>query len=260
MGQTARIDVGSPAPRALGRMLFAGGVYLLWVAATWFLEKRVGLFARYDPVGRTTYAVVANVLVGTVLAALAMRRIERPFGEPRTRPLLLALVAIAGGAFVAKAAPPGARDPIVFVNAFAQILPTSIAEVVTCWLLVGAAVQLATRRAGRVPATVLGVLVGDLVFAVYHVAHSAPFDQPAMIAFLALPGLVTGVIVLVARDWTAGILAQNLFAMIGVTKSADLDVFRHPFVWAYAVAAIAVGVAVVALGRSGAVARPRILS
>lgn len=229
-------DLGH-ALRARARKVFVVAIWVLWVAATWALEKRVGLFMRYDPAGRTLYALVANVAIGTLLAGFAARRwAPTPW---RTRPFVLALTAVLGGLVVAKAAPPAAREVVVLVNAFAQILPTSIAEVVTCWLLVGGAVHHGAKRLGAVPAKVLAIVVADVVFAVYHVAHSAPFDRPEMIAFLALPGLVTGVIVFVARDPVAAILAQNFLAMIGITKSADLDVFRHPFVWAYAVAVVA---------------------
>lgn len=251
----------SHASVARTRKRFVGAIYLAWIGATWLLEKRVGLFARYDPAGRTLYALLANVAIGTLLASAVARRSvlpekdgEREGARPaawRARPQLLILTAIVGGIVVVAAAPPAARVPVVLLNAFAQILPTSIAEIVTCWLLLGVAAHRAASRYGEVAATILAIIVADLSFALYHVAHSAPFDRPDMIAFLALPGLVTGIVVFVARDRVSAILVQNFFAMIGITKNADLDVFRHPFVWAYATAALAAASAVFALRGSG---------
>lgn len=243
MATTTRSRVLSREFDALERTTFAVALYVAWVAVTWLLEKRVGLFARYDPIGRSTYALVANVLVGTVVAAAAARRLPGALEGLRVRPLLLLALAIGGGVAMLNATPPAAREPTVLVNAFAQILPTSIAEVMTSFLLVGAVASSASRSMGKMAATAIGVLAGDAAFAVYHFAHSPPFDQPAMVAFLAMPGLVTALLVLVARDLVSAVLAQNLFAMIGITKNADLDVFRHPFFWAYAVAFVACVVA-----------------
>ena len=238
---------------AWARRALAGGVYLMWLLATWLFEKRVNLFTRYDPAGRALYALLANVAIGTVIAGVGARATLRA-GQPvpwRTRPLLLALTAAVGGLVVTRAAPPAAREPLVLVNAFAQILPTSIAEVVVCWLLVGGAAREAAKRLGPVPATLIAVVVADVFFAVYHVAHSPPFDRPEMMAFLAIPGAVTGVLVFVVRDRAVAILGQNLFAMIGITRSADVGVFRHPFVWAYAVAIVAALAAFLALRPAG---------
>jgi hypothetical protein len=246
------------ALHAHSRKIFATGVYLLWLAMTWLLEKRVGLFMRHDPAGRTLYALLANVLIGTLLAGavlaagVALGTHGRGAGSSsslpwRARPFVLAFTLVAGGAIAIRATPPAARDTIVIVNAFAQILPTSIAEVVTCWLLVGGAVQASAMRLGRVPAILLGIAGADFAFAFYHIAHSAPFDRPEMMAFLMLPGLVTGGLVFVVRDRAVAILAQNLFALIGVTKNADASVFRHPFLWAYAVAIVAAAAAFLTL-------------
>lgn len=258
MATTTRFDSSTREFVAPERTLFAGAVYLLWLGATWSLEKQVSLFARYDPVGRAEYALVANVLVGTALAAVALRKVLGLRAELHVRPLLLAAIAIGGGLALVNAVPEGARSPIVLVNAFAQVLPTSIAEVVTCFLLVGKSAEAAATSMGKVPAAVVGVAAGDAAFAVYHFAHSAPFDQPAMVAFLALPGLVTALVLFVARDLVTAVLAQSLFAMIGVTKNADLDVFRHPFSWAYAVAAVAVAVAFAVFSSDAGASRTRI--
>ena len=60
-----------------------------------------------------------------------------------------------------------------------------------------------------------------------------------MMLFLAIPGLVIGAIVFVARDVYVALVAQNFFAVLGILQNADTGTFRHPFVWAYAIAALA---------------------
>ncbi len=224
----------------------AFAVYLVWCVTTWFLEKRVGLFARFDPLGRTLYAVVANIALGTMLAGSFVGRSERW----RSSPVALVLTALLGGLAVVKMVPPGARDAVVLGNVFAQVLPTSIAEVTVCWLLVGGAVERWVLPRGKSIAVVAAIVVSDLVFALYHAAHSAPFDRPEMMAFLALPGLVVSLVVFVARDRILAMLVQNLFAVVGISKNLEASAFRHPFAWAYGVAALAALATLVALRAS----------
>src|SRR5262245_22750411 len=54
-------------------VVIAFGVYLVWVVATYLLEGRINLLHRPDPLGWVVYTVVANILIGTVMALLAMQ-------------------------------------------------------------------------------------------------------------------------------------------------------------------------------------------
>jgi hypothetical protein len=58
---------------ALKLIAIALSVYLIWVAATYILEGRIHLFQKIDPIGRTTYVVIANIAIGTILSAIAIR-------------------------------------------------------------------------------------------------------------------------------------------------------------------------------------------
>jgi hypothetical protein len=58
---------------ALKLMAIALSVYIIWVVATYILEGRIHLFQKVDPIGRMTYVVIANIAIGTVLSAIAMR-------------------------------------------------------------------------------------------------------------------------------------------------------------------------------------------
>jgi hypothetical protein len=48
-------------------------VYLVWVLATYLLEGRISLLQKPDPLGRLTYAIVANIAVGTVIAIFLLK-------------------------------------------------------------------------------------------------------------------------------------------------------------------------------------------
>jgi hypothetical protein len=61
----------SPSPLKL--IAIALSLYIVWVATTYILEGRIHLFQKVDPVGRMTYVVIANIAIGTVLSAIAIR-------------------------------------------------------------------------------------------------------------------------------------------------------------------------------------------
>src|SRR5687768_11921752 len=49
------------------------GVYLAWVVATYLLEGRINLLHQPDSLSWVVYVVVANILIGTVIALFAMQ-------------------------------------------------------------------------------------------------------------------------------------------------------------------------------------------
>ena len=128
----------------------ATGLFAVWALATYLLEARLGTFLRPDATSRFVYTVVANVLIGTIGAALVIRALVRRAELPRVttygiaRPLrilvLVPIAALVGGLFLAGQGLP-TSDRVILANAFAQVLVVSIAEVVVCWALLGAVLR-----------------------------------------------------------------------------------------------------------------------
>ena len=46
-------------------------LYLIYKFATYVLEGSIHLLQRPDPIGRFTYAIIANMLIGTILLFLS---------------------------------------------------------------------------------------------------------------------------------------------------------------------------------------------
>jgi len=236
-------------------LALAFAMYVAWMLATFVLEGHRGLLLRFDPEGRALYALVANVLIGTIAASWVLRlamRSEIVHADaiglvPRRRIVTLGGTVLASIALLLLLTPARTRHPIVLFNMFSQVLPTSIAEIVVCFMLLGGVTMGATRSLGRAWSILLALVVGDFAFAVYHVAHSPPFDQPAMMAFLAVPGLVTGAMLFVGRDLFAALLVQNVFAVVGMSRNVDTNVFQNPFVGVYVQAVLALVVLAVAM-------------
>ena len=215
------------------------GLFAVWTLATYLLEARVGTFLRPDATSRFVYTVIANVLIGTIGAALVIRALVRRAELQRVttygiaRPLrilvLVPIAALVGGLFLAGQGLP-TSDPVILANASAQVLVVSIAEVVVCWALLGAVVRNALGP-GFVSA---GTAVGSaaLAFGVYHFAHSPPFNTTAMVLLLSGVGVATGIFFFLGGDLYSTIVLHNAFAVRGVIsalgESGNLDRYTSP--------------------------------
>lgn len=204
------------------------GLYALWTGATWLLEGRQLALLRPEAVNlRLAYAVLANMLIGTLGALWVSSRLVgggtlRPdrIGFARSRRLAASLAAgamLGWGAYYLQGAP--SLDPLVIVNGFSQTLPVSIAEVLVCWTVIGGATEAVVHTRGRVAALLAAGTVASIVFGLYHVAHSPPFNSPTMILTLSIVGLATSAFFLVARDVYGTILFHNFLAVFGVVNA-----------------------------------------
>lgn len=206
------------------------GVYAAWTAATWLLEGSPRTLLRPEASGlRLAYALVANVGVGLILpfwlirAQLASGR-GRPADFGLSRPLRrwtsLAAAAAAGyGLFRLSYTRP--VDAGMLLHAFAQTWVVSVAEVVVCWALVGAALRIALRAWSRAAAALVAAAAASALFGAYHFAHSPPFNEPRMVVFLALVGLATTAWWLASRDILGTVVFHNFFAVTGVLGALE---------------------------------------
>ena len=92
-------------------------------------------------------------------------------------------------------------DTIILLNVLAQTLPTSIAEVVICWVILGITFESfiqpdGGRGRGRITSIIIGAIVATIPFGVYHFAYSPPFNQPNMVLFLIYSGILSSIDIL----------------------------------------------------------------
>jgi hypothetical protein len=250
----------------------AFGLFAVWMLATYLLEARAGTFLRPDATSRFVYTVVANVLIGTVGAALVIRAVVRraelshvtTYGVAKPLRILVfvPLAAVLAGLFVVSQELP-ASDPLILANASAQVLVVSIAEVVVCWALFGAVLRNALGS-GLVSAGI-AVVSAALAFGVYHLAHSPPFNTLPVVLLLSTVDVATGIFFFLSRDLYSTIVLHNAFAIRGVIQALDesgnLDGYAGPQLPLIATAMAAVVVLVivdVVLIRPVVRSRPRV--
>jgi hypothetical protein len=214
-------------------------IYLAWVAATYLLEGLPGTLVRPEAVGlRLAYALIANLGLGILVPLWFLRGLARSgwaaaedfgfSGPDRTFVSVSAAAAIGAALFAFSQSEP--VHWIVFLNSFAQVWVVSVAEIVTCWALVGATVFVALRRWSRAGAYGVAAVVASVLFGVYHFAHSAPFNAPGMVLFLTGIGFVTSVWWFVSRDVYGTAIFHNFFAVTGVLAALKAGglVPEHP--------------------------------
>jgi hypothetical protein len=259
-------------PNTRMALSLALGLYLLWVLVTYLLEGRIHTFLRPEAMGtRLFYALVANILIGIGGSALVISFLSRA-GTISTeqagfRGLGHAAIAVVVGvvlgfAFYALQGAPS-WNPIVLINAYAQVLVTSIAEVLVCWAVIGSVSQALSQDRGRWVSMVLAALIASVLFGLYHFAHSPPFNTIPLVVILSVVGLVTGAFFFISRDVYGTIAFHNFSGILGVIRALDtsgnLSVFERPIIPLLVMAVIAVALLIaghVLWINSGAVPTP----
>jgi len=208
-------------------------VYLVWTFSTYLFEGRINLLHRDDPLGRFLYSVVVNMIIGTVVSILAIKPFIISSGQLslsqigfRSVKNTVVLAAVAGTAgFVLFAIQgPVTLNPIVISNIFSQTLPTSIAEVVVCWAVIGASIESFSKNIfGKKLSVIAGIIISTGLFGVYHFAHSEPFNKIGMVMILMLPGLLTSIVYFLGRNIYATIIFHNFQALLGVLASVEIE-------------------------------------
>jgi hypothetical protein len=245
---------------ALRLIAIALSIYIIWVAATYILEGRIHLFQKVDPIGRITYVVIANIAIGTVLSTIAIRylvkaQLVKPeqlgLNKSRLKTAAIIASAAAGGLVLFMLQNPRTTEPIVVFNAFMQVLPVSIAEVMVCWALIGSSLESLAKNnnKGRIVLSVIvGAVAASVLFGVYHYAHSPPFNQTSVVLFLMFPSIATAVTFFLGRDIYAAVIVQNFMGIVGVLAGLpNLEVYRQPMVPIYALSAVSVAALVISL-------------
>lgn len=223
-------------------VIAALGLYAVWTGATWALEGRIHTLLRPAAVAdRMIYVAVANLAVGVLGGLWLVRLAMRATHLPRQRlgfwiaPRAIA-AALFGGVLGLSAflmSKPVHVAPMVAVNAYAQVMTVTVAEVVVCWVALGGMVREWLRpKLGPPVSGLIAIAVCSVAFGAYHFAHSPPFDTWPMVGTLVLVGAVTGVVFFAFRSLYAAVFFHNFLGMRGVLEAlarADrLGAYAHP--------------------------------
>jgi len=240
-------------------LTLALSLYLVWVLATYVLEGRIHTFLRPEAMGaRLFYALVTNILIGIGASALVIRSLSRAgaisteqagFRGLGHAAIAVVVGAVLGFAFYALQGAPS-WNPIVLMNAYAQVLVTTIAEILVCLAVIGGLSQARLQDRGRWVSLILAAVIASVFFGVYHFAHSPPFNTIPLVVILSAVGLVTSVFFFVSRDVYGTIAFHNFSGILGVIRALDtsgtLSVFERPIIPLLVMAVVAIALLIAA--------------
>jgi hypothetical protein len=183
-------------------------IYVAWCIEIFLLEGRPALFRAPDPAPLVFYTVVGCILIGIVAPVLLIRR---SFGSgavnmfqigfrPFRRTLAACTVTVAFCYFVVLLVTPAGPARVAVSDAFLLYLPTGIAAVMICWVLIGTHLQALVRTGGAVVSIPTGVVITAILYGVVSLAHTPVAGQGSPMMPSMVLGIVTALFFFAVRD------------------------------------------------------------
>ena len=207
--------------------------------ATFLLEGFLLTLRRPDAVlNRLIYTVIANIIIGIVLSLYSARYMKETsnvsnedFGFRNIKNTIITVLIGVGTGFVFYLFQnPPSLNPIVILNAYAQVLLVSIAEILVCWMLVGNIAEKLLENRGKWISKILPFVISSAFFGIYHFAHSPPFNTTQMVLFLTLIGMITSIFYYIVKNIYATIVFHNFMGITGVLTALEaagtLEIYR----------------------------------
>jgi hypothetical protein len=183
-------------------------VYAAWMLEIFLLEGSLHLFERFNPSLLFLYTVIACIFTGLIVPLLCIRpafisgavnMFQIGFRSFRRTLMTCALTGIICYAGIILLSPFGI-DRVAFANAFLLLLPSAIASVMICWVLVGTHVQAFVRSGGVAISVFIGIIVTAMLFGLTMFAHfPAAFQQDPFFSSVSV-GIVTAFFFFAVRD------------------------------------------------------------
>jgi hypothetical protein len=194
-------------------------VYAAWVLEIFLLAGTAAVFTRFNPAGITLYTVFACIITGlfaplvclrTAFLSGAVNMFQIGFRSLR-RTLLASFLTCVGIYGTILVFNPFGTDRIAFANAFILLLPTAIASVMMCWVLMGTHVQAFVRGGGALISLSVGISATTVLYCVAMVSSvPSSVDQRFFLSLVSL-GIIAAFFFFSVRD----IYATSLFVGAG---------------------------------------------
>ena len=196
-------------------------IYSIWIVVTALFEGDLQLFLNADSRGIIVYTVFSCIITGMIIPVYwiqgsfitgAINMFQIGFMPVRRTFYACALTTVFGYIAMVLFSPFG-TDESAFGYAFLLLLPTAIASVMVCWVLLGTHVQAFVRNGGTVLSIAAGSLVTAWLFCITSFAHSPPVHQQSAMAMFLVLGLAAAIFFFAVRD----VYAASIFVAFGLT-------------------------------------------
>jgi hypothetical protein len=210
-------------------------IVIIWLLENYLLAGNSRLFWHARPFGLVLYTVLSVIIVGTLVPVMRIRAtflsgavnmFQIGFRPLRRTLIAASLTALAG--FIIFSLSVQGMDRLTGVALFILLLPTAIAAVMICWVLVGTHVQAYVRSGGVVISVFTGVLVTALVFAISLSVLFAGMNFREIFTGLFAAGCVKAFCFFAIRDVWATVIVVTFSLMILLNSYID-PVYLIPF-------------------------------
>jgi hypothetical protein len=225
-------------------------IYTAWLLETFLLEGSMHTFERFDPPGIFLYTIIACIITGIVAPLLYIRNtfisgavnmFHIGFRSLRYTFLTCFLTcSICYGAVILFN--PFGNDRFAFFNAIILLLPSAIASVMMCWVLMGTHVQAFVRSGGAIVSISIGIMVTTVLFGVTTFAYFPAFPQQDMIFSSVIIGIIAAIFFFAVREVYATILVVAICSVFAMADRINPFYVQNavPYVWMSAALAVSV--------------------
>jgi hypothetical protein len=225
-------------------------IYTAWLLETFLLEGSMHLYERFDPPGIFLYTIIVCIITGIVAPLLYIRKtfisgavnmFHIGFRSLRYTFLTCFLTcSICYGAVLIFN--PFGNERFAFLNAFILLLPSAIASVMMCWVLMGTHVQAFVRSGGAIVSISIGIMVTTVLFGVTTFAYFPAFPQQDMIFSSVIIGIIAAIFFFAVREVYATILVVAICSVFTLADRINPFYVQNavPYVWMSAVLAVSV--------------------
>jgi hypothetical protein len=212
-------------------------VFLAWLTEVFLLEGTISLFRTLDPFAVLFYTLVGCILTGMVIPVLIIRRsfINRAvnmfqigFRSPR-RALPLCTVTAVFCFFIAFVMVPSGINRTALPELFLLYLPTGIASVMICWVLIGTHLQALVRPGGVLVSVSTGVVITSILFGLTTLVHTPATGLQDPLAITILLGIVTALFFFSVRDVYATVIVATTGMVLLFPGRADMALLSGSF-------------------------------
>jgi hypothetical protein len=225
-------------------------VFIAWVTEIFLLEGSISLFHTLAPAALFIYTVVGCVLIGIIIPVLLIRRsfasgavnmFQIGFRSLRRT---VAFCTLTGAACYLTLAIFIPNDPgrSAIPGLVLLFLPTGIAAVMICWVLIGTHLQALVRQGGPLVSIPAGIVVTSILFGITLHFHtpSPGLNDPIVMGMLV--GMVTALVFFAVRDVYASVMAVTTGMVLVFPGMVDTAVLSGsmPSVTISALASLAV--------------------
>ncbi|MDD1694776.1 MAG: hypothetical protein LUQ71_08645, partial [Methanoregula sp.] len=163
------------------------------------------------------------------------------FRSLRRTGLAVALTVLLTGASVALYNPFG-MDRSAFAVAFLFLLPTGIASVMICWVLVGTHVQALVRGGGAITSISVGVIITGILFGLTSRVQFPGAGMTDTLFWYISAGIVAAIFFFAVRDvWASGIVVTGVFVYLAAGQ-LDTTILHQSFTVISLAAVVSIGV------------------